>query len=109
MLRRGRDDRIHVLAFQQTPVVLIGHRLMFGRSLAGAVQIHVGHRHEAGFRQGQQVLEKGGGLPAHADEADADAVIRARPSCRRPHIRRQNLWQRGTRQQKTAPLEKSPA
>jgi hypothetical protein len=52
MVGSGRDDRVHILAFQELAVVLIGFGFPLARNLPGTRQVYVGHGHDLGILTG---------------------------------------------------------
>ncbi len=106
MLRRRRDNGVHVLAFEQLPKILERRGVVLRRRFARALQVHVCNGHVTKLRQPQQALQESACLPANADEADADFIVGPGPACGGQNAAGENLRERGAGNQSAAPFQK---
>ena len=83
MLRRRDDHGVDGRIVQQTPVIAMDRRA--GRNRRGRLQalgIDVGKSRDFGVGAGPDMIDQLHAAIARADDADADAVVRAQHACR---------------------------
>ena len=109
MIGRGGDDGIDVLAVQEPAVIFVAVHLLFAGVGLDAFGKQVGHGQQADLRGENRCAQQAGALASHADDADGDARVSARPSVGGQHTCGNQLrgGQSGGGQQRALPQETS--